>query len=333
MTKRQFKAMRVCEGADGRFTREIGSCSWDQLPAGEVLIRVHYSSLNYKDALSASGNKGVTKAYPHTPGIDAAGVVEESSSPAWRPGDEVIVTGYGLGMDTAGGFAQYIRVPAAWVVRRPAGLTLRECMVYGTAGFTAGLSLSRLEFAGVTPEQGEILVTGATGGVGSIAVGILAKAGFNVVAATGKTGEAAFLQQLGAKTVIHRDEADDQSQRPLLKARWAGVIDTVGGTILTTAIRSSKPHAVVTCCGMVASSELHLTVFPFILRGLVLWGVDSVATEMPLRLQVWEKLAGEWKLDQLDRIATACSLETLSGEIDRILQGKQRGRVVVDLAA
>lgn len=325
--------MRVCEGADGRFTQEIVSRSLDELPAGEVLIRVHYSSLNYKDALSASGNKGVTKTYPHTPGIDAAGVVEESSSPEWRPGDEVIVTGYGLGMDTSGGFAQYIRVPAAWVVRRPAGLTLRECMVYGTAGFTAGLSLSRLEFAGVTPEHGEILVTGATGGVGSIAVGILAKAGFNVVAATGKTDEAAFLQQLGATTVIHRDEVDDQSQRPLLKARWAGVIDTVGGTILATAIRSSKPHGVVTCCGLVASAELHLSVFPFILRGIALWGVDSVATEMPLRLQIWEKLAGDWKFSGLDRIVTVCVLETLGGEIDRILQGQQRGRVVVDLAA
>lgn len=333
MTKRQFKAMRVAASADERYTRDIVSRPLDELPAGEVLIRVHYSSLNYKDALSASGNKGVTKTYPHTPGIDAAGVVEDSANAAWRPGDEVLVTGYDLGMDTAGGFAQYIRVPAAWIVRRPAGLTLRECMIYGTAGFTAGLSLSRLEFAGVTPEHGEILVTGATGGVGSIAVGILANAGFHVVAATGKTGEAAFLQQLGAKAVIHRDEVDDKSQRPLLKGRWAGVVDTVGGTILATAIRASKPHAVVTCCGLVASPELHLTVFPFILRGIALWGVDSVATEMPLRLQVWEKLAGDWKFSGLDRIATECSLEALSGEIDRILQGQQRGRVIVDLAA
>ena len=323
--------MVVTQDRDNRFTQQIATRTVDDLPVGEVLIRVHLSSLNYKDALSATGNKGVTKTYPHTPGIDAAGVVEESSAAGLSPGDEVLVTGYDLGMETSGGFAQYIRVPAAWIVRRPNGLTLRECMIYGTAGFTAALCVHRLEFCGVTPAQGEVLVTGATGGVGSIAVGLLAKAGYDVAAATGKSSEAAFLEQLGAKTVIARQEVDDPSARPMLKVRWAGVVDTVGGTILSTAIRTTKPHGVVTCCGMVASPDLHLSVFPFILRGIALCGIDSVATEMPLRTEIWTKLGGAWKLDCLDSVATECTLNSLSVGIDRILEGKQRGRVIVKL--
>lgn len=331
MTTRHFRAMVVTQDGNDRFTRQIANRAVDDLPDGEVLIRVHFSSLNFKDALSATGNKGVTKSYPHTPGIDAAGVVEESSDAAWSPGDEVLVTGYDLGMNTSGGFAQYIRVPAAWVVRRPNGLSLRECMIYGTAGFTAALCVHRLKFCGVEPAQGEVLVTGATGGVGSIAVGLLTKAGYDVVAATGKSSEAAFLTQLGAKAVVARQEVDDASARPMLKARWAGVVDTVGGTILATAIRATQPHGVVTCCGMVASPDLHVSVFPFILRGVALWGIDSVAAEMPLRTEIWAKLGGAWKPDGLKNIATECTLNLLSAEIDRILDGKQRGRMLVNL--
>lgn len=327
-----FKALVVSETAERRFVREVRERSIDDLPAGDVLIRVRYSSLNYKDALSATGNRGVTKRYPHTPGIDAAGVVEESKSPAFRPGDEVICTGFDLGMNTAGGFGVYVRVPADWLVRRPPGLTLQESMIYGTAGVTAALSVDRLQKEGVTPEQGEVLVTGATGGVGSLAVAILARLGYRVVAATGKAQEQEFLTQLGAADVIGREQIDDRSGKPLLPPRWAGAVDTVGGNMLATVLRSLKPHGVATCCGLVASAELYITVYPFILRGVGLCGIDSVYCPMPLRQTLWSRLAGEWKPPMLGQMARECALEALEPEIDRILKGGQKGRVVVTLA-
>ena len=326
-----FKAMVVREAADKTFTREITYKSLSDLPAGELLIEVKYSSLNYKDALSASGNKGVTRTYPHTPGIDAAGVVAESANAKFAAGDQVIVTGFDLGMNTSGGFGQYIRVPASWAVKLPAGLTLKESMVYGTAGFTAALAVMRMQRHGLGKDQGEVLVTGATGGVGSVAVGILAKSGFHVVAATGKANEKDFLLGLGAKEIISREEASDASGRPLLKGRWAGVVDTVSGAILATAIKSTKPHGAVACCGNVASPDLTLTVYPFILRGVALLGIDSAECPMDVRSLIWKKIAGEWKLDHLDRLVSECPLEQLSGKIDLILAGKIRGRVSVKL--
>ncbi|MEJ2732934.1 MAG: YhdH/YhfP family quinone oxidoreductase [Anaerolineae bacterium] len=307
-----FQALVVHETAESQFVRQIEERSLADLPQGDVLIRVHYSSLNYKDALSASGHRGVTRAYPHTPGIDAAGVVEESSDDRFRPGDRVLVTGYDLGMNTSGGFGQYVRVPAEWVVEVPRDLSLRESMIYGTAGVTAGLSVLKLQAQGVTPDQGEILVTGATGGVGSLAVGILANDGYPVVAATG--------------------EVRDASGRPLLSGRWAGAVDTVGGEYLATALKSTRIDGVVTCCGLVASPELPTTVYPFILRGVSLLGIDSQNCPMATRLRLWQKLAGDWKLAHLNDLARECSLDGLEVEIERILQGKQRGRVVVDLA-
>jgi len=323
--------MIIEKQADNIFSRTIGSRTVADLPSGEVLVRVHYSSLNYKDALSATGNPGVTRQYPHTPGIDAAGLVEASQVDDFQPGDPVIVTSYDLGMNTAGGFGQYIRVPAAWVVPLPEGLTLRESMIYGTAGLTAGLSLQRLVDQGLAPQRGEVLVTGATGGVGSTAVGILAKAGYQVVAATGKTDEASFLTNLGAAEVIHRDEVNDSSSRPLLKGRWAGVIDTVGGDILATAIKSTQYGGSLACCGLVASADLPTTVYPFILRGVSLLGIDSGNCDMNLRRSVWQHLAGDWKPEQLSSLAVERSLAELSPEIDRILAGQQRGRIVVNL--
>jgi len=211
--------MVVSETADKRFVREITQRSLEELPRGDLLIEVTYSSLNYKDALSATGHRGVTRSYPHTPGIDAAGIVAESRDPSWTPGDEVIVTGFDLGANTSGGFAQYVRVPASWAVRRPPDMTLKESMVCGTAGFTAALSVFKMQELGVRPARGEVLVTGATGGVGSLAVGILARAGYHVVAATGKTHEKEFLLGLGAKEVIPRESSVDTSGRPLLKGR------------------------------------------------------------------------------------------------------------------
>jgi len=328
-----FKAMIVTETEDKRFVRAIGEKRIEDLPAGEVLIRVRYSSLNYKDALSASGNKGVTRRYPHTPGIDAAGTVAESTAPALRPGDQVLVTGFDLGMNTSGGFADYIRVPAAWVVPLPAGLSLRESMIYGTAGFTAALSCLKLIESGVTPDQGPMLVTGATGGVGSIGVAILAKAGYQVMAATTKIDQAPYLQQIGASEVIAAAEIDDQSGRPLLKPRWAGVVDTVSGNILSTAIKATRYGGTVTCCGNVTSGELHTSIYPFILNGVSLVGIDSVNCPLPLRLRIWDQFAGAWKLDHLETITTELAgLEALDERIGLILQGKHRGRDIVRIS-
>ncbi len=333
MPQKTFKAMVVRQTETGEFTHQIEDKPLDQLPEGEVLIRVRYSSLNYKDALSATGHPGVTRTFPHTPGIDAAGTVEESSSKDFASGDPVLVTGYDLGMNTPGGYGQYIRVPAAWVLSLPEGLSLRESMIYGTAGFTAALSIGELEEGGAIPERGEVLVTGATGGVGSLAVGLLARAGYQVVAATGKMEEKPYLLDLGAGEVLPRDEVDDASNKPLLSGRWAGVVDTVGGTILATAIKSAKDRAVVTCCGLVAAAELSTTVYPFILRGIRLVGINSVDPPSSLRRYLWHRLATEWKLKNLERLSRTCALDDLSGEIECILQGQQKGRVVVDLAS
>jgi acrylyl-CoA reductase (NADPH) len=331
MTAKTFRAMLVEQTEEGTFSRKITQRSLDSLPEHEVLVKVHYSSLNYKDGLSATGHKGVTKNYPHTPGVDAAGVVEESLNDAFRTGDKVIVTSYDLGMNTPGGFGQYIRVPADWVVPLPSNLSLKESMAYGSAGLTAGFCILKLQEHGIHPDVGEILVSGATGGVGSFAVAMLALVGYEVVAVTGKTDEKQFLIDLGAKDVISRSEATDTSDKPLLKGRWAGVVDSVGGEILATAIRSTKLHGAVTCCGNVASPDLHVNVYPFILRGISLIGIDSQSCPMDFRRRTWEKIANEWKLPHLDRQTSPCSLEELDGEIDRILAGKQKGRVIVDL--
>ncbi len=331
MENREFKALVVSEADDKQYVREICTTSLDALPQGEVVVQVHYSSLNYKDALSASGNKGVTRNYPHTPGIDAAGVVVESADRAFKSGDEVIVTSYDLGMNTAGGFGQYIRVPAQWVVPLPAGLTLKEAMCYGTAGFTAGLSVFKLLDHGVLPEHGEVLVSGATGGVGGIAVAILSKLGYTVAAVNGLVDEADYLKEIGANRVVSIEEAADKSGRPLLKAQWAGSIDTVGGDILATSIKSINPHGAVTSCGNVASPDLPINVFPFILRGITLVGIDSQNWPMPERRKTWEKLAGEWKITTMEAVVQEIGLDELTGCIDRMLQGQHRGRTVVNM--
>lgn len=329
MSDQTFRCLQVEETGEKQFTRRIVDKRIDDLPDGDVLIRVQYSSLNYKDALSATGNKGVTRTYPHTPGIDAAGVVEDSRSDAFKPGDEVLVTGFDLGMNTSGGFAGYIRVPADWVVRRPDGLSLRETMIFGTAGFTAALSVLRLEAHGLKPGDGEVLVTGATGGVGSIAVAILAKIGHRVVASTGKADAQEFLDELGAAEIVSREAVNDDSGRPLLKGRWAGVVDTVGGNPLATALKSTRYGGAVTACGLVASPKLETTVMPFILRGISLLGVDSVQCGMRRRVQTWARLADEWKPAALEKLTTEHNLEDLDGLIGRILKGQIRGRVII----
>jgi len=325
----EFKAMIVEEQQEKKFTRRIGQRRIDDLPEGTLLIKVHYSSLNYKDALSATGNPGVTRKFPHTPGIDAAGEVVEDASGTFKPGDAVVVTGWDLGMNTAGGYGEYIRVPAEWAIALPAGLTLRESMILGTAGFTAGLSVHALADR-VAPGAGEILVTGATGGVGSVAVAILAKAGYQVVAVTGKADQVDFLKSLGARDVITREEVMENANRPMMKERWAGAVDVVGGEMLAAVLKSTRYGGTVTCCGLVGSPELPVNVFPFILRGVSLLGIDSVQCPVEPRLAVWKKLANEWKVD-LDALVKEVSLEELEEPLLSILKGGVRGRVIVKL--
>jgi acrylyl-CoA reductase (NADPH) len=330
MNNQTFTALIVEETPDNQFVRNIKGKTISDLPDGDVLVRVSYSSLNYKDALSATGNRGVTRKYPHTPGIDAAGTVVDSRSKAFQTGDSVIVTSYDLGMNTSGGFGQYIRVPAEWVVQLPQDLTLKESMIYGTAGFTAGMSIFSLTHS-VKPGDGEVLVTGATGGVGSISTAILNKLGYEVVAVSGKADAAGFLRDLGVKRIVTREEVSDKSQRPLLKGSWAGVVDTVGGNILATAIRSTHPGAAVTTCGMVASPDLPLTVFPFILRGVKLLGINSQSCPMQHRQEVWNLLSTDWKITQLESIGHEISLQELNPMIDTILKGGIKGRTVIKL--
>ncbi len=330
-TTTKFWALSVAMTAGKQFVREIRERSIADLPPGDLLVRVHYSSLNYKDALSATGHPGVTRQFPHTPGIDAAGEVVSCTSGSFVPGEQVIVTGYDLGMETDGGWGQYIRIPSAWAVRLPAGLTLREGMAIGTAGFTAALSVQKLVQAGINPADGDILVTGATGGVGSIALSILARAGFRVVAATGKGSAEPFLRSLGAAEVIPREQVTTGAERPLMKERWAGVVDVVGGETLVAAVKSTRYGGAVTCCGLVGATEFSLNVYPFILRGVSLLGIDSVNCPAATRLQVWKKLAGEWKPGHLAEVVTEVALEGVEEKIRVILQGGIRGRVIVKL--
>ncbi|MCY1280935.1 Acrylyl-CoA reductase AcuI [compost metagenome] len=326
-----FKALWVTETDNGGFAQQVVERQIADLPAGEVLVRVRYSSLNYKDALSASGNRGVTRKYPHTPGIDAAGVVEESSSAQFAAGDEVIVTGYDLGMNTAGGYGQYIRVPAAWLVKRPQGLGLREAMMLGTAGLTAALCVDKLERSGVIPASGPVLVTGATGGVGSIAVMLLAKLGYRVAAATGKPEQAELLRRLGAQQIVDRAAVAEGGDKLLLKEQWAGAVDTVGGDILFNVVKSLQYGGSVAACGLTAGASFKATVMPFILRGVNLLGVDSVELPLAVKAAMWDRLAGAWKLDGLEQLVREVGLDELPGEIRKILAGGQTGRVVVNL--
>ncbi|PWE00210.1 YhdH/YhfP family quinone oxidoreductase [Marinilabilia rubra] len=324
-----FNAFRVREN-EGNFETSIEEMPFAPINEDEILVRVHYSSLNYKDALSATGNKGVTRKFPHTPGIDAVGIVEASHSDSFSHGDEVIVTSYDLGMNTDGGFGEYIQVPAGWAVKLPKSLSMKEAMIYGTAGLTAGMSVLRLTEL-VKPEEGKIVVSGATGGVGSLSVAILSKLGYNVSAITGKESEKDYLLSLGASDIVLRNEIENMDQKPLLKPAYAGAIDTVGGTILENILKTTKSTGAVTCCGNVASPKIQLTVFPFILRGITLIGIDSQNYPMKYRSEVWNKLADEWKPAHLSETFEEIRPDQLQEKIDLMLKGQLKRRVVVKM--
>lgn len=301
------------------------------LNENEVLIQTTYSSLNFKDALSSVGNPGVTRVFPHITGIDVAGVVVESTSNEFKKGDEVLVTGYDFGMNTNGGHSEFVKAPISWVVKKPNNITDKEIMVYGTAGLTAALSVNELLNNGISPSSGEILVTGATGGVGSIAVAILSKLGFEVVALSGKKDQVEFLKSIGAKEVILRESFDVENPKPMVSERYAGVIDTVGGNILAQALKAIKYDGVATCCGLTASFELHTNVFPFILRGVRLIGIDSVECKKSKKIAAWEKIATDFKIDLLESITTEITLEGIAQAYEKLLSGKVVGRYLVKI--
>ena len=309
------------------FINSIEKRDISSLPDNDTLVKVKFSSLNYKDALSASGNKGVTRNYPHTPGIDAAGIIEETTSKNFQVGDEVIITGYDMGMNTFGGFGEYIRVPQEWIVKKPDNLSLSESMAFGTAGLTAGLCLRKLLLHGLKPDDGEVFVSGVTGGVGIISLMLFSKLGFDVTAITGKMDQEKLLKNLGAKTVLDRNDLDSDLISPLQKPIYAGGIDAVGGKILSNLICSTSQRAAIACCGMVGGLSLDTSIFPFILRGLSLFGIDSAESLLETKEEVWNNFATSWKLENIDENIKDISLNELPSEIDKILDGKQIGRV------
>ena len=323
-----YKAF-VTKESDTGFSNSIEDLSTSNLKKNDLLVRVSYSSLNYKDALSASGNKGVTREYPHTPGIDAVGKVVESNSSDFKVGENIVVTGYDLGMNTYGGFGQYISIPADWAISLPKELSETEAMSIGTAGLTAGLCVRKLLKNDLAPDSGDVLVTGASGGVGSVAVMILSKLGFKVTALTGKEDQINYLKSLGASSVIMRNEMEEQG-KPLQKGLYQGGVDTVGGSILSNFISQTSQRGAITCCGNVASDKLQTSVFPFILRGVSLMGIDSAESLLEVKKEIWKNFSKDWKLD-LEKITKEVQLDSLSHEVEKILKGEQVGRIRVNL--
>jgi acrylyl-CoA reductase (NADPH) len=324
----RFRAF-VAERADDAFRRGIRDLSPDDLPAGDVVVRVGWSGVNYKDGLAARRDGRVARADTLVPGIDLAGPVVQSTSPAFRRGDEVIAHGYDIGVARHGGYAEYARVPAEWVVALPGGLTARDAMAIGTAGFTAAMAVQALEARGLSPGSGPVLVTGASGGLGRHALAILAARGYEAWAATGKQDEAPRLRALGAAGLLDRSEVTAASPRPLESARWAGAIDAVGGPTLPYVLRTLRTGAAVAACGNAGGAELSTTVLPFILRGVALLGMDSVTLPIDARRALWERLATDYRPRGLGEDVTEVDLDGLEPALDGVLEGRARGRWVV----
>lgn len=324
-----MKAYVVEKLEDKKFSSDVKEVEVPKIEEGEILIKTSYSSLNYKDALSSVGNPGVTRNFPHITGIDVSGTVEESNSEEFEKGEKVVVTGYDLGMNTNGGHSQFVKVPSSWVIKIPKGLDEKEIMTYGTAGLTAALSINEIVKNGIS--VGEVLVTGATGGVGSIAVSILSKLGFNVTAISGKEDKIDFLKSLGAKEVILRKDFDIEDKKPLGSEKYDAVVDTVGGNILAQALKIVKYDGVATCCGLTSSFKLDTNVFPFILRGVRLIGIDSVECSIEKKKRAWEKLANEFNIDTLEKLTNEITINEIKETYGKLLEGKAVGRYLVKL--
>jgi acrylyl-CoA reductase (NADPH) len=326
-----FKAYRTFE-ENGKVASRFVDMTLDELDPGEVVVRTKYSTINYKDALSYNGSGKIMRKFPTVAGIDMSGTVEDSSDPRWKKGDKVIVHAYDFGVAHDGGYAERVRVPGDWIVRRPESMTAFDAMTLGTAGFTAGQAIQLMEHNGLNPGNGPVAVTGATGGVGSVAVEVLAKNGYHVVAITGKAGETAYLKGIGAKEVLLRDSIDLARIRPLDKATWAGVIDNLGGDLLSWLLSTCKVGATVASVGLAASHKLDTTVMPFILRGVMLLGVDSANCAMGARQRIWNKLAVEWRPDSVHDQVRTIDFDELPTHFDAYIKGMVRGRTVVRIA-
>lgn len=326
-----FKALVVEETSDVNFNKSIQERSITDLPDNDLLIEVHYSSLNYKDAMSASGNKRITKNYPHTPGIDAAGIVISDKSGTFKEGQEVVVFGYDLGMDTAGGLGQMISIPADWAITCPEALTLKEAMIYGTGGLTAALSVQKLEKMGAKPSDGAVAVTGATGGVGSISIAILNHLGYDVIAFSGKPEQSDHLKSLGASEVRHRDTINEIGSKPIGRELWAHAIDTIGGDYLANLLKQTKAGGAVTSCGLAAAPEFTMTVMPFITRAVSLLGIDSVYIPLDDKKAIWQRVATDMKLPNLEQYCEEITLEQTPEYLDRFIASKTVGRYVVNV--
>ncbi|MGP5102329.1 oxidoreductase [Psychrobacter celer] len=326
-----FKALVVEETSDGNFEKSIQQRNLSDLPDNDLLVEVHYSSLNYKDAMSASGNKSITKNYPHTPGIDAAGVVVSDKSGTFSEGQEVVVFGYDLGMDTAGGLGQMIAIPADWALPCPEALSLKEAMIYGTGGLTAALSIQKLEKMGAKPSDGPVAVSGATGGVGTISIAILSQLGYESIAFSGKPEQSEHLKELGATEVRHRDTINEVGNRPVGRPLWANAIDTVGGDYLANLLKQTKPGGAVTTCGLAASASFSMTVLPFITRAVSLLGIDSVFIPLEDKKAIWQRVATDMKLPSLEQYAEEITLEQTPEYLERFIDGKAVGRYVVNV--
>lgn len=327
---KSFRAYRIFE-ENGKSQGRFVELSLADLDPGEVVIRSHFSGVNYKDALAATGAGKVVRRFPCVGGVDVSGVVESSQDARFKPGDKVLVTGYDMGVAHDGGFAEYVRVPADWVVPLPVNLSLFDAMALGTAGFTAALAIHRLEQNELTPDKGKVVVTGATGGVSSLAIRMLSQLGYQVVAVTSKANEQEYLRSLGASEILLRSDIDLTSKRPIEKAMWAGALDSVGGDTLAWLTKSMQQNGAIASFGNAGGLELHTSIFPFILRGIKLLGVDSSATQMPLRKQMWQRLAGDLHIDRFDQIAHRIDLAELPEVCARLIAGTSRGRAVVEI--
>lgn len=328
-----FNALVVTENADNTYSKAVCQRNVHDLPDNELLIEVHYSSLNFKDAMSASGNKRITQNYPHTPGIDAAGIVLSDKSGTFAKGQQVLVFGYDLGMNTPGGLGQVISIPSNWAVACPRGLTLKEAMIYGTGGLTAALCIQKLEKMGAKPSDGPIAVTGATGGVGSMSVALLKQLGYTVIAFSGKPEQSEYLLSLGATEVKHRDTINAVAGKPVGRELWAHAIDTLGGDYLANLLKQVKSDGAVASCGLASSPEFSMTVIPFITRGVSLLGVDSVYIPLSDKRHIWERVASDMKLPRLAQYCEEITLAQTPEYLDRFLQSNVVGRYVVNMRA